>query len=114
MAEKKIEIEGYGEVVLKKFSFRDRCELKGKIVKIEIDPLTKREKTTFDSGGVFFWTTALSIKSLPNHKNFYTYDEQRKADILGDEAISEYAEVIMEESMKFNSINSDTLKKKSP
>ena len=46
MVDKKITIEEYGEVVLKKFSFKDRCDLKGKVVKIEIDSLTRKEKTS--------------------------------------------------------------------
>lgn len=111
-SEKKFNIEEYGEVVLKKFSFADKCELKGKIVKIDIDKNTGLERTEIDSGAIFFWTTALSIKSLPKHPEYHTYNNDMKAQIISDNSLSDQMEKIMAEALQLNKLNTQEIGKK--
>ena len=110
--EKKLNIENYGEVVLKKFTFADKCELKGKIVNISIDNRTGIEKTEIDSGAIFFWTTALSIKSLPNHPDFHSYEKDMKVKILSAPEMAGSMEKVMSEALEFNKLNTQDIGKK--
>ena len=110
--EKKLNIEDYGEVIIKKFTFADKCLLKGKIVNITIDKNTGLEKTKIDSGAIFFWTTALSIKSLPDHPDFSNYDEDKKEKIISNSDITSQMETIMTESLEYNKLNTQAIGKK--
>ena len=109
--EKKINIEDYGEVIIKKFTFADRCFLKGKVVNITIDKGTGLEKTEIDSGAIFFWTTILSIKSLPNHPEFHTYDTDKKQ-LLVSEIMANNMEIVMTEALEYNKLNTQVIGKK--
>ncbi len=110
--EKKFQVEGFGDVFLKKFTFADKCILKGKIVNITIDKNTGAEKTTIDSGAIFFWTTALSIKSIPSHPKFFEYELDMKEKIISDATISDYMEAIMAEALDYNKLNTQQVGKK--
>lgn len=110
--EKTISIEEFGDVILKKFTFRDKCDIRGKILTVKIDPKTKTEVTEIDSSSIFFWTTVLSIKSLPGHADFHTYTLDKRAEIISTPAMADDAEVIMNAALEFNKLNSQEIGKK--
>ena len=117
METKKINIDGYGEVEIKKYNYLERCNLKGKIVKVSIDK-AGREKEEVDTSALFFWSVVYSIKSLPNYPNFHSLPEDKKIDVvthLGDleNEPDNLGEMIYKEASEFNQLNPKEIKKKS-
>ena len=110
--EKTISIEGYGDVILRKHSFADKCKLRGKVIKISLDPLTKKESQEIDSSALFYWTTLLSIKSLPDQPKFYILPLAQQAKILEDQNMADNLEKIMKEAIQFNQLNAAEIGKK--
>ena len=113
----------YGPVVLKKWNYREECDLKGKILKVEVKNLgggRVQEINSVDSGAIFFWTVVYSIKSLPNYPDFWQLPEDKKADVVsylgcGDDEPDKLGEKILIEARKLNKYEMDPqeLKKKS-
>ena len=113
----------FGPVVLQKWNYKQECDLKGKILKVEMKDLgggRVQEINSVDSGAIFFWTVVYSIKSLPKYPDFWQYDEEKKADIVsylgcGDDEPDKLGEKILIEARKLNKYEMDPqeLKKKS-
>ena len=75
----------FGPIVLKKWNYKEECDLKGKILKVEMKDLgggRVQEINSVDSGAIFLWTVVYSIKSLPSHPDFLQLSEEKKADIV--------------------------------
>jgi len=116
MKEKEFDIKGYGKVMLKKYSFAERCALKGKILTVKINP-AGQEDPTLDSEALFFWTVVYSVKSLPNHPDFYKYAQDKKVAIisdlgLGDNEPEDVGERIWKECSEYNQLSPEEIKKK--
>lgn len=121
----KVEIveKTYGPIVLKKWNYKEECDLKGKILKVEMKDLgggRVQEINSVDSGAIFFWTVVYSIKSLPKYPDFWQLSEEKKADIVsyfgcGDDEPDKLGEKILIEARKLNKYEVDPqeLKKKS-
>ena len=107
MKTKDIDIPDYGKIVLKKLSYMEKCALRGKILNISIDPISKKELHEVNSEQLFFWLVVYSIKSMPKYSEFHTLDESKKADIvsyfgLGDDEPENLGEIIFQEAQEFN------------
>jgi hypothetical protein len=110
----------FGPIVLKKMSFKEKCDFKGKIVQINIKQVNgiAKEEKNIDTGALFFWTVVYSIHSLPKHPNFSTLTEEKKADIVsylgyGDDEPENLGEALFEEASQLNPLTNQTeLKKK--
>jgi len=113
----------WGPVVLQKWNYRQECDLKGKILKVEMKDLgggRVQEINSVDSGAIFFWTVVYSIRSLPNHQDFWQLSEDKKADIVSylgcaEDEPDKLGERILIEARKLNKYEMDPqeLKKKS-
>lgn len=120
MRTKEIDIPDYGKVILKKMNYLERCNFKGKIIKISIKQVNgiSKEEQHIDTGALFFWTLVYSIKSLPKYPNFWELDESKKADIVSyigdsDNEPDNLGEVLFKEARDLNPLNnSSELKKK--
>lgn len=118
MKTKDIEIKDYGKIIIKKLSYKEKCDLRGRILDISIDSDTKKEITKTKPDQLFFWMVIYSIKSMPNYPEFDKLDEKKKADIvshfgLGDEEPENLGEIIFSEAQDFNKLVSPSeLKKK--
>lgn len=110
----------FGPVILKKMNFIEKCNFKGKIVKVSIKTINgiPREEKNIDTGALFFWTVVYSIKSLPKYPNFSELDESKKADIIsylgcGEGEPENLGEVLFQEASELNPLtNQVELKKK--
>jgi len=107
MKTKELEIPDYGKIILKKLSYREKCDLRGKILKITINSVTKAEEHEVNSEALFFWLVVYSIKSMPNYPEFDKLDEKKKVDIvshlgLGDNEPETLGEMIFQEAQEFN------------
>lgn len=111
-SEKIIKVENWGDVALRKFSFQDKCNLRGKIVNITVDPRTNKEETKIDSSAIFYWTTLLSLKSMPDHPNFYSYPLEKKHEVLNNPEIEPFLTELMSEAMAYNQLNIQAVGKK--
>lgn len=110
----------FGPVVLKKMTFLEKCDFKGKIVKVSIKQVNgiSKEEKTIDTGALFFWTVVYSIKSLPKYPNFSELEESKKADIVsyfgcGEDEPDNLGEVLFQEASQLNPLTDQVeLKKK--
>jgi len=107
MKTKDIEIKDYGKIIIKKLSYKEKCDLKGKIVDVSIDSITKKEIVKTNVDQLHFWLVVYSIKSMPNYPEFDKLDEDKKVDIvshfgLGDNEPEELGEIIFAAAQEFN------------
>lgn len=107
MKTKDLEIKDYGKIILKKLSYKEKCDLRGKILKITINPVTRAEEHEVNSDALFFWLVVYSIKSMPNYPEFDKLEEKKKIDVvehlgLGDKEPETLGEQIFQEAQNFN------------
>ncbi len=118
MKTKDIEIPDYGKIIIKKLSYKEKCELRGKILDMSFDK-TGQETRKIKPDQLFFWLVVYSIKSMPNYAEFDKLDEKKKADIVsyfgvGENEPENLGEMIFQEAQNFNKLISPMeLKKKS-
>lgn len=101
--EHEVEIKGK-KYKLKKFSFKDRCTLKSKMLKVIVDNSGKTSQEV-DAGEMFFWNLVLSLKSTPEHPEFNNYDVKRKQEIVSD--MEEEGELLLQEALQLNKMSVD-------
>lgn len=110
----------YGPVVLKRMKFKEKCDFKGKVLKIDVRVVNgqTKEVQSIDTGALFFWTVVYSIKSLPKYPDFENLTEEKKADIVSyfgcsEDEPSNLGEVLFQEAREINPIvDQSELKKK--
>lgn len=116
--EKIVKIKDYGEVVLKKLSWREKSGLKGKAIRMTVDQLGNAQNPELDLEGLSMWLLVYSIKSLPSYKEFYKFnDDNKKYEIVGNLGLGEgepddLGDQIFAAANEFNNLNPSELKKK--
>lgn len=108
--EKLIQIPNFGPVVIKKYRFKDRCALKGKMIEMDVNSRTGKEIEKINTEALFFWSVVYSVKSLPKHPNFYQLVESQKVEIINN--LGEEGELILKEATQYNQLNVIEAKKK--
>ena len=113
-----LEIKDYGKIILRKLGYMEKCNLQDKMVKVTIDPETKKEEREVSVGKMSFWLVVYSIKTMPNHPEFWKLDDSKKADIVshfgeGDNDPENLGETIFQKAQDFNKfMPAEELKKK--
>lgn len=99
-------------IVLRKWNFKDKTKLRGTAFNVDMSALEHtRPVPKIEIDKVLYWGVILSMKSTSKHPDFFNYPDVKKENLVNGE-LSDFMDLIQDESLKFNRFNELVFKKK--